>query len=248
MKKIISMILSGLLITSFLTGCGDPINQKVSDLTGAQTNALEQQLQPDDLKAFLSYLKRQTTANASPKESRDSATIKQAIKEEKEWIDAERQQRVSEEQKELEKRKTADRAKLKENYQAKEMSNLINNSLNYKLTDKTNVQGEYAQPYVSFSFAFENKTEKSISYISGVLTVRDELKRKIKEFAFIYNDENNPIEAKQLLDYKARLKLNMREPSDIDLSVIAFPSINYSILINEIHFRDQSKLKMPIQQ
>ena len=242
------MILSGLLISSFLTGCGDPINQKVSELTGPQINALEQQLRHEDFKAFLSYLKRQTTVNASSKESRGSATIKQAIKEEKEWIAEDLQQKIAEEQKELEKRKAADRAKLKENYQANEMRGFINNSLNYKLTDKANVEGEYAKPYVSFSFVFENKTEKSITYISGVLIVRDELKRKIKEFAFIYNDENNPIEAKQLLDYKARLKLNMREPSDIDLSVIAFPSINYSILINEIHFRDQSKLKMPIQQ
>jgi hypothetical protein len=248
MKKLIPTILSGLLLSIVLTGCGDPLSQKVSELTGAQRNELTQQLTPDDLKVFLSYMKRQTTVNASSQESRDSVTIKQAILEEREWIAAEQQKRVVEEQKEIEKRKSADQAKLKENYQGKEITGFINNSLNYKLVDKANVEGQYSQPYVSFGLLFENKSEKDITFIDGILTVKDDLGRKIKDVAFVYDDENTPIEAKKSINYKARLKLNMREPSDIDLSTITFERIQSSILINEIRFKDKSKLKMPLQQ
>lgn len=248
MKKLIPTILSGLLLSITLTACGDPQSQKVSELTGAQKNALAQQLHDEDLKIFLSYMKRQTTVNASSQDSRDSVTIKQAIAEERDWIANEQQRKVLEEQKEIEKRKAADQAKLKENYQGKETTDLINNALNYKLVDKANVEGKYSQPHVSFDIFLENKTEKDIIYISGVLTVKDDLERKIKDFAFVYEDENTPFEAKKSINYKARLKLNMREPSDIDLSTITFEKIQSSIAINEIIFKDKSKLKMPNQQ
>lgn len=248
MKKLITTILSCLLLSIVLSGCGNPLNQKVSELTGVQRNKLAQQLNADDLKMFLSYMKRQTTVNASSQDSRDSITVKQAIDEEREWIIVEQQQKQIQDLKELERRRLANEAKLRDKFHSKETMILINKVLNYNLLSKSNVQGANGEPYVSFDLFFENKSEKDITYIAGVLTTNDETGRNIKDFAFIYEDQENPFEAKKSMNYKSRFKLNMKEANDLYLSNILFEKMKFSILINEIQFKDKSKLRMPIQE
>jgi hypothetical protein len=194
MKKSLIAILMAII----LFACSNPMSRKYSNDTMA-----------DDLKAISEAKKLDSTdffllsgyllKSAFTGESLNDYTYSDILKKAKDY-----RKQIEEEEKE--ERELAEKARKEEEAKIK----TLKEALTVTVFDKGYVKVNY-EDFLTYKFAFENKTEKEIRAFKGTITFNDLFDTEIKSISITYD---KPIKAKEGRNYEASTDYNQYRDSD----------------------------------
>ncbi len=215
-----------------LMGCRDVRDAELSKLTEDQKASLDKKLNGEETRLLMGYMMRQGMSQAfGGKGAPDGITIKQAIKEQRDFLEKEKQEEAKAE--ELKKKIEVER-KAKQQEFAQLLSAVV--------VSKKTSESEYGQKYVRLEMAFENKTDKDIEGVKGTLKITDIFGDLIKNTNFSYD---SGIAAKKTAIYKGSLNINRFEDRDLKLYTTDFDKLKTSFEITTIIYKDGTKVEAP---
>jgi hypothetical protein len=222
-----------LVVTALLLmGCRDVRDAELSKLTEDQKTSLDKKLNGEETRLLMGYMMRQGMSQAfGGKGAPDGITVKQAIKEQRDFLEKEKQEEAKAE--ELKKKVEAERKAKQE-----EFSQLLSGVV----VSKKSVEGEFGQKYVTMEMAFENKTDKDIQGVKGTLKITDIFGDLIKNTSFSYD---RGIAAKKTAIYKGSLDINRFDDKDLKLYTSDFDKLKTSFEIATIIYKDGTKVEEP---
>lgn len=168
-RSLATLLVSGLFI---LTSCSDPKKYEVTKLSAEQRKELGQKLTADEGQKLAAWMMRNVMAG---KEPTVGTTIEMALKQQDEWVVKQKEEEAKAE--ELRKRVEAERKAKQEEF-AKLLS--------VALVSKKNSMGDYGQRWVGLGMAYENKSDKDIQGVKGVLKLMDIFGDKILNVNWSY--------------------------------------------------------------
>ena len=225
-RSLTSLLLAGSII---LSGCSDPKSYEVTKLTDEQRKELGQKLTADEGQKLTAWMMR----NVMPgKEPPVGTTVAMALKQQDEWAAKQKEEEAKAE--ELRKRVEAERKAKQEEF-AKLLS--------VALVSKKNSMGDYGQRWVELEMAYENKGDKDIQGVKGVLKLTDIFGDKILNILWSY-DAGVP--AKQsTVERKSGVDINQFKDSDMKLWNTDFDKIKSTFEVSTIIFKDGTKVDSP---
>ncbi len=215
-----------------LIGCQNVRDAELSKLTDDQKTSLDKKLNGEETRLLMGYMMRQGMSQAfGGKGVPDGITVRQAIKEQRDFLEKEKQEEAKAE--ELRKKIEAERKAKQEEF-AQLLSAVV--------VSKRSVEGEYSQKYVGIEMAFENKTDKDIQGVKGKLKIADIFGDLIKNTSFSYD---GGIAAKKTAIYKGSLDINRFDDKDLKLYNTDFEKLKTSFEIITIIYKDGTKVETP---
>jgi hypothetical protein len=201
-------------------------------MTEEQNKALDKKLNGEETRLLMGYMMRQGLSQAfGGKGAPDGVTVRQAINEQREFLEKQNQEEAKAE--ELKKKVQAERKAKQE-----EFARL----LSAVLVSKKNVDGEFGQQYVTMEMAFENKTDKDMLGVKGVLRMADVFGDTIKNVGFSY-DKGVP--AGKTSTYKGQIDINRFVDKDMKLWNTDFDKLKTAFDISTIIYKDGTKTEAP---
>jgi hypothetical protein len=225
--KIITYLLLAVIV--FLGGCSNPRNYEVAKLTDEQKKELGQKLNADEGKKLTTWLARKTF---SGREIPSGITVGEAIKEEENWLTKKSAQETR--AKELKKEIDAERLAKQEEF-AK--------FLTVALVSKKNDLGRYNQRWVGLDIAYENRSDRDIRGVKGVLRITDIFDDSILNINWSY-DRGIPAKQKKL-ETGTGIEINQFKDSHMKLWNTSFGDLKSTFEILTIIFKDGTKIEAP---
>jgi hypothetical protein len=217
------------LAAALLLGCSDPHKFEIAKLTDEQKQEMGKKLTAEEGQKLTAYIVR--TAFAS-KDIPAGVTVGQAIKDQELWLEKEKLEAAKAE--ELKKKAEAER-KAKQEAFAKILS--------VALVAKRNDVGEYDQRMVLLDLAYDNKGDKDIAGVKGVLHLTDMFGDKIVNIAWSYD---KGVGAKQTaVERGSGMKINQFLDDDMKLWNTGMDKIKADYQVKTIVFKDGSRLDAP---
>jgi hypothetical protein len=217
------------LLAGLLLGCSDPHKFEVAKLTEEQRVEIGKKLNADEGAKLSGYLIRTSFAS---KELPAGITVGQAIKEQEEWLVKEKAETAKAE--ELKKKVMAER-KVQQDAFAK--------LLTVVLVAKRNSTGEYDQRMVLLDLAFENKGEKDIAGVKGILRLKDMFGDKILNMNWSFDEG---VGARQTtVERGSGIKINQFMDDHLRLWNAASDKIKAVYEVKTIIFKDGTRLDAP---
>jgi hypothetical protein len=215
-----------------LIGCQNVRDVELSKLTDDQKTSLDKKLNGEESRLLLGYMMRQGVSQAfGGKGVPEGITVRQAISEQREFLAKEKQEEAKAE--ELKKKVEAERKAKQE-----EFAQLLSEAF----VSKKNVEGEYGQKYASLEMALENKTDKDIQGVKGILKITDIFGDPIQNISFSYD---KGIAAKKTAIYKGGIEINRFMDKDMKLFNTDFDKLKSSFEIATIIYKDGTKVEAP---
>jgi len=247
MKRTILMLAMSCLLAASMFGCSDPKEYKVKSLTENQKKEIVQKLGTDGQAKIAGWMIRNVMMGNNPP---DDTTVGQAIKDQDEWL---AKQAIEEahavelkkkaDAEAIELKKQADAMKEKAEAERKAKLEEISGLVSVALIAKKNKSHEYGQKFVYLEMAFENKSNKDVQGIKGVLTITDIFGDKIKSLAWSYDKGINAKQKAIEVDHGADINQFKRE--DQKLWDTDFDKLKSSFEVSTIIFKDGTKIDAP---
>jgi hypothetical protein len=220
--------------------CSDPRDYDATKLTEEQKKELGQKLTADEGQKLTGWMLRQAFTGQKPA---IGVTVRNAIKDQEQWtakVKAEEElaaiKRKQEEAKaaELRKKVEAERRAAEEQF-AKMLS--------VALTGKRNQAGEYGKRFVYLHIAYENKTDKDIEGVKGVLHISDMFGDKIINVRWSY--DRGVAANKTAVETGSGLEINQFMDPHMKLWNTEFDKIKSSFEVQTIIFKDGTRVDAP---
>lgn len=225
-KGYASVLLVGSIL---LAGCSNPKDYEVMKLTEEQRKELGKKLTSDEGQKLAGWMMRNALGR---KEPAIGTTVGQALKEQDEWIAK---------QKEKEAAATELRKKIETERKAKQEE--FGKLLSVVLVSKKNSAGEYGQKWVGLELAYDNKSDKDIQGVKGVLKITDIFGDKILNVRWSYD---GGIQAKKTtVEKRSGVNVNQFKDSDMKLWNTDFDKLKSTFEISTIIFKDGTKIDAP---
>jgi hypothetical protein len=210
-------------------GCSGALNYEVAGLTDQQRIKVTNALTSDQLKKLDDWVQRNSTAGKGVPRG---VTVKQAMIDQDAWLAKQSAEAAKAE--ELKKRAQAERAARQQEY-AKLLS--------VTLLSKKNEVHVDGQRYVALEIAYDNKTDKAIRSVVGVLRLIDIYGEAIMDINCSYG---GGIPAKQTaVDHGAIVSVNKPLDPQQKLWFTEFDGIKPAFEVNTIVFQDGTITKNP---
>ena len=217
------------LVTSMLLGCSDPHKFEIAKMTEEQKAEMGKKLTADEGAKLTGYIMRTSFAG---KDLPSGVTVGQAIKEQEAWIEKEKVEAAKAE--ELKKKVEAER---------KAQQEAFAKMLSVALVAKRNTTGEYDQRMVLLDLAFDNKTDKDIAGVKGVLHLKDMFGDKIMNIGWSFDEG---VEAnKTTVERGSGLKINRFMDDHMKLWNIDSEKITAVYEVKAIVFKDGTRMDAP---
>ena len=139
-----------------------------------------------------------------------------------------------------EKEEEEKRLKLEEERRRKEISLKISESITFALTKKGYSEYNY-QDYITYTFTFENKSNKDILGIKGSVTFYDIFDEKIKSLSLSYDDG---IKSKKTVNYRATTDYNQFMSEDKKLKDTELNKLKVVWEPEQLIFSDGEKISL----
>ena len=215
--------------STILVGCSDPKNYEVSKLTDEQKKEIGKKLTAEEGQKLAGWMIRNAMVG---KEPTAGTTIGQALKEQDEWAAKQKEEEIKAEA--LKKKVEAERKAKQEEF-AKILS--------VALVSKKNSMGEYNQRWVGLELAYDNKSDKDIQGVKGVLRLTDIFGDKILNIRWSYD---NGVPAKQnAVERRSGVDINQFKDDDMKLWNTDFEKLKSSFDVQTIIFKDGTKMDAP---
>ncbi len=225
-RSLATLLVSGVFI---LTSCSDPKKYEVTKLSAEQRKELGQKLTADEGQKLAAWMMRNVMAG---KEPTVGTTIEMALKQQDEWVVKQKEEEAKAE--ELRKRVEAERKAKQEEF-AKLLS--------VALVSKKNSMGDYGQRWVGLGMAYENKSDKDIQGVKGVLKLMDIFGDKILNVNWSY-DAGVP--AKQsTVERKSGIGINQFDDSAMKLWNTDFDKLKSTFEVSTIIFKNGTRMDSP---
>ena len=225
------MRFASILIASsvLLAACSDPKGYEVTKLTEEQRKELGQKLTADEGQKLAGWMMRNVMAGKEPPVG---TTVAMALKQQDEWVAK---------QKEEEAKAEALRQKVEAERKAKQEE--FAKLLSVVLVSKKNSMGEYSQRWVRLELAYENKSDKDIQGVKGLLTLNDLFGDKILNVRWSYDAG---VAAKQTtVERKSGIDINQFKDSHMKLWNTDFDKLKSSFEVSTIIFKDGTRMDAP---
>lgn len=221
-----ALLLAGSIL---LSGCSDPKSYEVTKLTDEQRKEIGQKLTADEGQKLTAWMMRNVMTGKEPP---IGTTVAMALKQQDEWVANQRKEEAKAE--ELRKRVEAERKAKQEEF-AKLLS--------VALVSKKNRTGDYGEHWVGLEMAYENKSDKDIQGVKGVLKLTDIFGDKILDIRWSY-DAGVP--AKQsTVERKSGVDINRYMDSHMKLWNTDLDKLKSTFEVSTIIFKDGTKLDAP---
>ena len=206
-----------------------PLNIQVAGMTDQKRIKIRDALTAEQLKRFDDWSQRNPMASKGVPRG---VTVKQALLEEDAWLAKQGAEAARVE--ELKKRVQAERAKKQE-----ELARIVS----VTLVSKKNEVHVDEQHYVALEIAYDNKTDKAIRSVVGVLRLSDIYGDAIMDISRSYGDG---ISAKQTaVDHGAIVSINKSLDPQEKLWETDFAKIRTTFEVNTIVFQDGTTMQVP---
>lgn len=225
-SSIITLFVAALII---LAGCSDPKSYEVSKLTDEQRKELGQKLTADEGQKLTAWMLRNAIAGKEPPVG---TTVAMALKQQDEWIAKQKEEEAKAE--EFRQRVEAERKAKQEEF-AKLLS--------VALVSKKNSMGEYGQRWVGLDMAYENKSDKDIQGVKGVLKLMDIFGDTIMNVRWSY-DAGVPAK-KSTVERKSGVDINQFNDAAMKLWNTDFDKIKSTFEVSTIIFKDGTRMDAP---
>jgi|TARA_B110001450_G_scaffold216549_1_gene210176 hypothetical protein len=139
-----------------------------------------------------------------------------------------------------EKEEEEKRLKLEEERRRKEISLKISESITFALTKKGYSEYNY-QDYITYTFTFENKSNKDILGVKGSVTFYDIFDEKIKSLSLSYDDG---IKSKKTVNYRATTDYNQFMSEDKKLKDTELNKLKVVWEPEQLIFSDGEKISL----
>jgi hypothetical protein len=215
-----------------LIGCRDVRDVELSKMTEGQKTSLDKKLNGEETRLLIGYMMRQGMSQAfGGKGAPDGITVRQAIKEQSEFLETEKQEEAKAE--ELKKKVEAEQKAKQE-----EFARL----LSAVLVTKKSLESEYGQKYVVVEMAFENRSDKDMQGIKGTLKIADIFGDSIKNVGFSYD---RGVPAGKTSTYNGTIDINRFMNKDMKLWSTDFDKLKTAFEISTIIYKDGTKVEVP---
>ncbi len=212
-----------------LSACSNPKNYEVSKLTDDQRKELGKKLTADEGQKLSAWIMRNGLLG---KDIPVGTTVEQAIKEQDEWLVKVKDEEARAD--ELKKRVEAERKAKQEEF---------SRFLTVALVSKVNKNKDYGQRWVSLEIAFDNKSDKDIRGIKGVLKLTDIFDDKIMHINWSF-DQGIPAK-RSVVERGSGVDINQFMDPHMKLWNTDFDKLKSSFEINTIIFKDGTKINSP---
>lgn len=212
-----------------LVGCSDPKSYVVTKLTGDQSEKLAKALTPDEQKKLRGWMFRNAMGGGALPAG---TTVSIALREQDEWLEL----RAAEE---------AEAAALKQKVEAerKLRREEFAKILSAVLIGKKNSTGEYGKKWVNLEIAYENKSDKDIRGVKGVLKITDIFDDKIMNITWPFD---NGVPAKQTVVERGNgVDINQFMDDHIKLWSTDFDKLKSTFEVSTIIFNDGTQINAP---
>jgi len=221
--------LMALLLLAAVVGCSDPKNYEISKLNDEQQKELGKKLNAEEGGKLAAYMVRNAFGG---KGVPAGVTVGQAIKEQDEWVSKQKAEEAKAE--EIKKRVEAERKAKQE-----EFGKLVS----VALVGKKNDVGEYERRFITLALAYENKTDKDMLGVKGVLRITDIFGDKIMNIRWSYDDG---IAAKATrVERGSGLKVNQFMDEHMKLWNSDFDKLKATFDVRSVIFKDGTKIDAP---
>lgn len=225
-KRAALSVVIGLLV---LTGCSDPKNYQVKKLTEEQKKEIGQKLSADEGQKLAAWMMRNAIGG---KETPDGVTIAQALKDQDAWIVKRKDEDAKIE--ELRKRVAAERQAKQEEFVK---------LLSVAVVGMRHSTGKYDQRMVLLDVAFENRSEKDIAGVKGVLKIADMFGDKVMNIGWAFDQGVNA--GKTTVERGSGVKINQFIDSDMALWNSESGKLKYSFDVEKVIFKDGTSVEAP---
>lgn len=227
--KLINRAAALTIFAGVLVGCSDPHKFEIAKLTEEQKQEVGKKLTAEEGQKLTGYIMRTSFAS---KELPAGVTVGQAIKDQELWIENQKAEAAKAE--ELKKKVEAER-KAKQEAFAKMLS--------VALVEKRNNLGEYDQRMVMLDLAYENKSDKDIAGVKGILHLNDMFGDKIINIRW---SSDGGIGAKQTaVERGSGIKINQFMDDHMKLWSTDQAKIKANYEVQTIVFKDGTRLDAP---
>jgi hypothetical protein len=228
--RTVSVIL--MTVSCLLAGCRDVRDVELAKITEEQRTSLDKKLNGEETRLLIGYTMRQGLSQAfGGKGAPEGVTVRQAINSQRDFLEKQKQEEAKAE--ELKKKVDAERKAKQE-----EFARLLSAAL----VTKRNVDAEYGQMFVTVEIAFENKTDRDMQGVKGVLKIADIFGDTINNVRFSY-DQGVP--AGKTSTYKGQIEINKFMDRDMKLWNTDFDKLKTSFEISTIIYKDGTKVESP---
>jgi hypothetical protein len=180
MNPLVNSLLTRFLVGALsivVVGCSDPRDLQLAKMNKEQSADLEKKLNGEEMRLLLGYQMRLGLGQAfGGKGLPDGITVRQAINDQRAWLE---KRKVEEAQAaELKKKIDAERQAKQEEFKK---------ILSVVLVGKTNAEQDYGRKFIALEVAYENKTDKDILGVKGLLKINDMFGDKIQNVRWSYD-------------------------------------------------------------
>ena len=229
-----------MLALPLCVACSDPRDYDATKLTEEQKKELGQKLTADEGQKLMAWMMRQALTGQQPA---IGVTVRNAIKDQEQWaakVKAE-EELAAVKRKEEEARAAELRKKVEAERRAAEEQ--FAKMLSVALTAKRNQQGEYGKQFVYLHIAYENKTDKDIQGVKGVLHINDLFGDKIVNVRWSY--DRGVAANKRAVETGSGLELNRFMDAHMKLWNTDFDKIKSNFEVQTIIFKDGTRVDAP---
>lgn len=217
------------VMAGLLLGCSDPHKFEIAKLTEEQKQVVGKKLTAEEGQKLTGYIMRTSFAN---KELPAGITVGQAIKDQELWLES---QKVD----------AAKAEELKKTFEAecKAKQEAFVKMLSVALVAKRNKLGEYDQRMVLLDLAYENKSDKDIAGVKGMLHLNDMFGDKIMNIRWSFDEG---VGAKQTAVERGNgIKINQFMDDHMKLWSADSAKIKANYEVQTIVFKDGTRLDTP---
>ncbi len=224
-RNFLTIVILALLVA----GCSNPKGYKVGSLSEEQKKELGEKLTAEEGQMLTAWMMRQAFSEQKiPPET----TIEDALADQAQWL---AEQKV----KEAEAKSLADRVEKERQQKRAEFAKLVS----VVVLSKRNIDADYGQKGVVFDVAFENKGDKDIEGVKGVLHIQDIFGDEIMNINWSF-DQGIKAGASSV-ERGSGMDINQFMDRHMKLWNTDFSKMKTSFEVSTIVFADGTSLKAP---
>ena len=225
---------------ALLLACSDPRDYDATKLTGEQKKELGQKLTADEGQKLTAWMVRQTLTSQQPA---IGVSVRNAIKDQEQWMAKVKVEEELAAVKRKEEEAKAEALRQKVDAERRAAQEQFAKTVSVVLAGKRNHEGEYGKKFVALHVAYENKTDKDIQGVKGVLHINDIFGDKILNVRWSY-DRGVPAH-KRTVETNSGLDLNRFNDSHMKLWNTDLDKIKSNFEVQTIIFKDGTRLDAP---
>ena len=233
---------AAVLCSVLLVACSDPRDYDVTKLTEEQKKELGQKLTADEGQKLTGWMVRQAFTGQQPP---IGLSVRNAIKDQEQWTAKVKAEEQLAAVKRKEEEAKADALRQKVEAERRAAQEQFVKTLSVVLTGKRNHEGEYGKKFVALYVAYENKTDKDIQGVKGVLHINDIFGDKILNVRWSY--DGGVAANKRTVETNSGLDLNRFNDTHMKLWNTAYDKIKSNFEVQTIIFKDGTRLDAPPQ-